>query len=220
MCGGRAHSPKVHAGALVHAWLRVSRGGLSTSTWDVNVRRGTAVFNGTVALVPSLKAPGFCQVYTSNGAGIVPIFADVSRNSHLMLRVRSRTPTYPGFKVSFAANTFNPIFASFKASFALMPTEDWQTVSLLFRPEFSKDWSPFTGDCDTVDPTGTRHRCCTKDNLDVCPSNKNLRSISQLGLWAEGHAGDFHLEVSAIGAGYGPSENRLSRAQSNATRRS
>lgn len=176
-------------------------GGLSQSTWDIRQDAAVANWSGVVAIVPSLGAPGFCTVATSDGMGLLPKFPDVSEFSHLMLRVRSRTPDYPGFKVSFAANTLNPQFKSFKSSFLLAPSTDWQLVTLPFVPSFSNDWSPFTGDCGGVDPSGRKHVCCTKETSHVCVSKRNLASISQLGIWAEGHTGAFHLEIDRIGAG-------------------
>jgi hypothetical protein len=184
-------------------------GGLSASDWQVKER--VAVWNGTVAIVPSLQAPGFCTAATSDGFGITARFPDVSAYSHLILRVRSSTPTYAGFKVSFAANTLNPQFSSFKAGFALSPTTDWQIVAVPFLPAFSNDWSPYTGDCGGTDPSGRKHDCCTRFTPDVCVSKRNLRSISQLGIWAEGHAGHFQLEIDRIGAGNLGSEAEIQR---------
>jgi len=177
-------------------------GGLSTSSWAVH--GAVAVWNGTVKVVPSLRAPGFCTAATWDGMGITARFPDVSAFTHLLLRVRSRTAAYAGFKVSFAANTLNPQFKSFKADFALAPTSDWQLVAIPFVPGFSNDWSPYDGECGGKDPTGRTHECCSKESPKVCASKRDLAAISQVGLWAEGHAGAFHLEVDRIGAGNAP----------------
>ena len=67
--------------------------------------------------------------------------------------------------------------------------------------QFSNDWSPFTGECDTKDPTGLQHHCCTEQHPEVCPTKKNLASITQLGLWTEGVKGTFSFQISWIGAG-------------------
>jgi len=53
---------------------------------------------------------------------------------------------------------------------------------------FSNAWSPSTGE-----PT---KKC--SDDPNVCPTDKNKADIYQLGLWAEGVAGNFHLEVQKI----------------------
>jgi hypothetical protein len=169
-------------------------GGLSKSTFVV--KDGMAIFNGTVEIVPQLKAPGFCNAETKL---TFKKFADVSSYSHLMLKVR--TPKdFKGFKVSFAANTLNPQFDSFKANYDVPVGSDWSYVAIPFN-SFSNDWSPYTGDCDTKDPTGKQHVCCSSDHPEVCPTAKNLRDIIQIGLWAEGVQGSFHLEIERIGAG-------------------
>lgn len=175
-------------------------GGLSTSTFKVDEVNHKAVFNGTVAVVPSLKAPGFCNAETT--AGYFTKFTDVSKFTHFIAVVRTSTPQYAGFKVSFAADVIIRQFYSYKANFpALADTEDWQVVAIPFSG-FSNDWSSYTGDCDTKDPNSraTQHHCCDADHPDVCPTAKNLRDISQIGLWTEGHAGNFHLEIQRLGA--------------------
>ena len=129
-------------------------GGLSASTMRIDNARSRAVFNGTVAIVPKLQAPGFCQTETKLFSGVRPAhFADVSAHSHLILVVRSSTPGFAGFKVSFAADTLNPLFHSFKANFRVPGGTAWQRVAIPWH-EFSNDWSPYTGDCDTTDPNG------------------------------------------------------------------
>ena len=128
-------------------------GGLSASTMRIENTRSRAVFNGTVAIVPKLQAPGFCQTETKLFSGVRPAhFADVSAHSHLILVVRSSTPGFAGFKVSFAADTLNPLFHSFKANFRVPGGTAWQRVAIPWH-EFSNDWSPYTGDCDTTDRT-------------------------------------------------------------------
>ena len=53
-----------------------------------------------------------------------------------------------------------------------------------------------------VPPGGSRkHVCCTPETPDVCPTASNLKHIMQIGIWTEGTAGDFHLEIKSIGAG-------------------
>merc|ERR1712032_1695924 len=116
----------------------------------------------------------------TSGGGVLRIANDASPFTHMLLRVRS-TMQYAGFKVSFAADTWNPTFKSFE--------------------NFSNDWSQYTGRCDTTDPNGKKHKCCSAEHPEVCPTKSNLKHISQLGIWAEGVAGKFHLEVKWIRAG-------------------
>ena len=66
---------------------------------------------------------------------------------------------------------------------------------------FSCDWSGYTGRCDTKDPTGDQHVCCTKETPEVCPTKDVLDAIDGIELWAEGAVGAFHLDVQSIGAG-------------------
>lgn len=173
-------------------------GGVSTSTWKIDKTNSkTAIWNGEVKVVPSLKAPGFCNAETENWFAK---FADVSAYTHLLVRVRSSTPDYRGFKVSFSADTLNVQFHSFKAMFNVSSANTWETVAIPFH-QFSNDWSAYTGRCDTKDPTGKQHHCCSPGHPEVCATKKNLKDISEVGLWTEGVAGKFNLEVAWIGAG-------------------
>lgn len=178
-------------------------GGQSVST--AVVENGALVFNGTNAIVPKLKAPGFCKASTSSSFWSKNHFNDASQflNGSLLLKVRSSTPEYKGFKVEFSAEGIprtSPFAGgSFKADFEVQGTE-WQVVSVPFNT-FSYDWSDFTGECDTKDPDGKEHVCCSAAHPEVCPTAKFLRRITAVAVWAEGTAGNFHLEVQWIGAG-------------------
>jgi len=135
-------------------------------------------------------------------------FPDVSQFFHgaLYLRLKSSTTAYSGFKVAFGATgAHRPTpsrhgGASFKADFALASTTEWQTVKVPFS-DFSIDWSEYTGECSTRDPTGQQHYCCTPEHPEVCVTMQHLKAVSGLELWAEGVAGDFALEIDWIGAG-------------------
>lgn len=172
-------------------------GGESTSKFSLNQTARTIVWNGIVRIVPSLKAPGFCNLETTNA--VTTRANDASPFTHILIRARTSTPEYAGFKFSFAADTLNRQFKSFKGVFNLTTTA-WTTVAIPFN-QFSNDWSPYTGDCFTKDPTGLQHKCCTPQTPEVCPTKKNLHDISELGIWTEGAAGTFNLEVLWIGAG-------------------
>lgn len=181
-------------------------GGLSTSSYKINETAHTIVWDGIVRIVPSLKAPGFCNLETTNG--ITARANDASPYTHLLIRARTSTPEYAGFKFSFAADTLNRQFKSYKGNFNLTTTE-WTTVAIPFN-QFSNDWSPYTGNCFTKDPTGLQHKCCSPQYPEVCPTKKNLKDMSELGIWTEGAAGTFHLEVLWIGAGNVTSDEDLS----------
>merc|ERR1712151_1479380 len=170
-------------------------GGQSSGSFTVDVAQGVGIFNGTARIVPSLSAPGFCNAETY----AFQDFPDGSGYDNIFLVARTTVPNYKGFKLSFAADTLNPQFKSFKSPIKFQTT-DWEVINVPLT-EFSNDWSSFTGDCFTTDPNGKEHRCCSPQNPDVCPKSRQLNDISQFGLWAEGYAGDFQVEIKAIGAG-------------------
>merc|ERR1712086_212053 len=160
-------------------------------------------FRGHCAIVPFLHAPGFCKV-TADGT-----FHDASTyaNGAMQLYVKSSTPAYKGFKVAFGAvgasrpHPSRHGGATFKANFALSGQHtDWQLVEVPFH-RFSIDWSEYTGDCSTKDPTGEQHVCCSSEHPEVCPTAAHLKAITSVEVWAEGSEGDFSLEIAWIGAG-------------------
>merc|ERR1712194_577912 len=73
------------------------RGGQSTGTWSLG--SGFGILDGEVVNVPALKAPGFIKA-AADGT-----FPDVSAfiNGSLVLTVRTSTPEYAGYRVSFVS---------------------------------------------------------------------------------------------------------------------
>jgi len=198
--------------ATYHKWQVTNdpvMGGQSKSTFEE--QGGLGKFAGTCAVVPFLKAPGFCKVTTESGLFVPARFPDASRfiDGALYLTLKSSTPAYKGFKVDFGAkNLTRPSgaihhgSASLKASFEL-PTEaadGFVTVKVPFS-SFSVDWSDYTGECDTKDPDGYQHVCCGAAHPEVCPQAHHLAHITSFSVWAEGVAGDFDLELKRIAAG-------------------
>jgi hypothetical protein len=192
-----------------HRWKEMSdpvMGGKSHGTFkrtlDVN-KNYVGEFGGFCAIVPFLKAPGFCKMETETFGK----FNDVSASfgGSLQLYVKSTTPDYKGFKVAFTAKGGQRPTpsrhggSSFKANFVLS-SSDWELVKIPFH-RFSIDWSEYTGECSTKDPTGEQHHCCTSEHPEVCPTAAHLRDIESLEVWAEGVEGSFGLQVMWIGAG-------------------
>ena len=195
-------------GAAAHEWRELNdpvMGGKSVATFAIAGKVG--VFNGTCAIVPSLKAPGFCSAQTKST--LVPQkFPDASAHVRggLAIAARTTTPAFGGFKVAFRAkgvpHTSIHGGGSFKAPFKLAAGQNATYVPF---SDFSYDWSPYTGQCDTKDPTGQQHHCCGAGDLaKYCPTAAFLAEITGLEIWAEGAEGDFHLEIESIEAVPGP----------------
>merc|ERR1711988_1003311 len=80
-------------------------GGKSTGTWSLG--SGFGIFDGEVVDVPSLKAPGFIKAAADGKFPDVSEFLDGS----LVLAVRSSTPDYAGYRVSFVSGAWSSSFA-------------------------------------------------------------------------------------------------------------
>ena len=164
-------------------------GGVSNSTWTVDDVGQKGVWVGGVEIVPSLSAPGFCNVMSARQQ-----WPDANGFTHLIIRARSMID-YKGFKVSFGADTWNLQFKCFKADFTMESTGEWEDIYVPFD-QFSNDWSSYTGEPIT--------KC--SDDPAVCPTDKNLQDIEQIGFWMEGAEGDFNFEVEYVRAGFAPEE--------------
>jgi hypothetical protein len=164
-----------------------------------------STWQGTVKNVSFLHAPGFCSIVAT---------ALTSKDAHafiaggMLLKVRSSTPAYTGFKLKFYGPNIPKHHGSHgygsgsQAQPFKVPASkngEWQSVFLPFHG-FSYDWSDFTGDCFTKDPDGFQHRCCDEKNHDVCPTAKQLEGLERVSIYAEGVEGDFQLEVQEVKA--------------------
>ena len=78
-------------------------GGQSHSTFAAT--SGVGKFEGKCAIVPFLKAPGFCKVSSTHPLLQPAHFADASRyiSGALYIEARSTSPAYKGFKVEMLA---------------------------------------------------------------------------------------------------------------------
>lgn len=163
-------------------------GGLSTSSFKVKPEEGLGIFNGTVRIVPSLKAPGFCNAEARTG--LMEKMADASAAiAGGMLYTVMSSGKMSSFKASFGTGLeYN--FGSYKADFDVPADGQFHQVYIPFTA-FSNKWSAATGEPTTK---------CSPSHKEVCPNTKVLRSLGSIGIWAEGAAGDFHLEVKSIAA--------------------
>ena len=172
-------------------------GGQSSGSWSLDTAGKYAKFNGTILDVPSLSAPGFIKA-AADGA-----FPDASSaaGGDLVLTVRSSTPSYTGFQVSFASGTVAPPYACagggsipfsrgcFKAPFRVPAGDTFNAIRVPFHT-FSDKWSP---------ATGKQTSSCAED-ASVCPTAATLKAIKRIEVWAEGADGAVHLEVLSISA--------------------
>jgi len=185
-------------------------GGGSTSDFKMT-SDNTGLFTGNCRIVGFLGAPGFAKLRAKDFQ-----FADVTGFEKLALRVKSSTPDYKGFKISFGApgvpNAKGPHFGpksdgAYKADFALSGN-DWQTVEVPLT-QFSYDCSKYTGRCDSQDPSsvanaGVQHECCADSGIepsspDVCVDSQYLSVVNDVEIWAEGVVGEFNLEIEWVG---------------------
>ena len=171
---------------------------MSTGTWDVDDEEGFGILNGTVKDVPKLKAPGFIAAYAKG------YFNDASMALHgdLVLKVRSSTPDYEGFRVSFSPKSLSAEYSCagggsipftnkcFKAHFMVPSSNDFVEIRIPFS-SFSDHWNPATGE---------QYITCSQDHPEVCPKEKDLEHIRWVEIWSEGAGGDVHLEVQSISA--------------------
>jgi len=159
-------------------------GGQSKGSFTIDTANKMAIFNGTCAIVPFLKAPGFIKVVSS---GAVP---DVSKCKNLVLNVQS-DGDYKGFRVSFSNDHYpgGKFFASgYKSNFQA-PVGKFGDVVLPFSG-FSSHWDDATGEPIT--------KCV--DDSKACPTDASLKNMKTISFWAEGVAGDVKLQVKSIRA--------------------
>jgi len=168
-------------------------GGKSSGTWTV--ADGAGVLDGEVVDVPSLSAPGFIKA-AADGK-----FPDASSGfgGSLVLTVRSSTPEYAGFRVTFVSGATSATFACsaggslplsrgcFKAKFSVPAGSDFTQIKIPFT-DFSDKWSSATGEQTTT---------CAQSS-DVCPTASKLSKIQRVEFWGEGANGKLHLEVQAV----------------------
>jgi len=159
-------------------------GGKSKGTFIIDDSNKVGTFNGTCAIVPFLKAPGFIKAVSS---GSTP---DVSKCKSLVISAKSTTD-FKGFRISFSNDHYagGKFFAyGYKSNFQPSVGE-FGDVVLPFSG-FSSHWDDATGEPITK---------CVGDSK-ACPSQSSLQNMKTLSIWAEGVAGDVNLEIKSIRA--------------------
>lgn len=181
-------------------------GGRSKSSFAVGTdgagNKNIGLFSGDVAIVPSLKAPGFCNAFVT-----IPN-KDASQYDAIEITLRSHGPL-TAFKSSWGGkgvpkdpSCHHPgcqyETGSFKASFNVTQqsaTAPPQKVIIPFT-DYTYEWSDFTGGC-----TDHGAKCCDPtQSPNTCPSKTALSQITQIGIWGEGTAGDFALDIFELRA--------------------
>jgi hypothetical protein len=181
-------------------------GGRSKSHFAVGTdaagNKNIGLFSGDVAIVPSLKAPGFCNSFVT-----IPN-KDASEYDAFEITLRSHGPL-TAFKSSWGGkgvpkdpNCHHPgcqyQTGSFKAGFNVTQQSATATPQKVVIPftDYTYEWSDFTGGC-----TDHGAKCCDpEENPNTCPSKTALSQITQVGIWGEGTAGDFALDIFSVKA--------------------
>lgn len=180
------------ASGTTHKWGENNdpvMGGQSTGTTTVS--GGMLIFDGNVAIVPSLKAPGFITSQTTDHGWFHSVpFPDVSSCEGVSFNVKSTVP-YKGYRFCFgdAHASGGKFFAyGYKSRFDA-PLNEFGTVQIPFK-NFTDFWDDATGD-----PIKT---CAASP--ENCPDQKTLKNMKTVAFWGEGVEGKVHLEVKEIGA--------------------
>lgn len=173
-------------------------GGQSNGSFTIDQSNSVGILDGFVNIVPKLNAPGFIEAWADD-SGFVDASAAI--DGDLVLTVKSSTPEYRGFRVSFAAGALSPSFSCaaggsiigsggcFKARFNVSASSGWTKVRIPFR-SFSDKWSSYTGD---------QVKTCKQDK-SVCPTAKKLSKIQAIGFWGEGVEGKVNLQIKSVEA--------------------
>jgi uncharacterized surface protein with fasciclin (FAS1) repeats len=160
------------------------------SSGKFTVTDGIGTMEGTVAIVPSLNAPGFINVEAQGK------YADVSSCAGVELDVRTTSDPeeYTGWRFSFGTDksACKQFFArGYHASFTPPSGDDFGKVQIPFN-EFTRCWS---------DATGEAIKTCADDS-SVCPTTARLQDLQSIQVWAEGKVGDVKIDIRSV-SGYG-----------------
>jgi len=175
-------------GSAPHKWTVENdpvMGGQSFSNFSLTTLAGNRTVGewmGQCRIVPSLQAPGFTIALTEEPA--LSTFPSVVGEDGLEVRMHNLHGNITSFNVAFCDTHINPYrcqFGTFKATFKMPHTNGFHTAFVPWS-SFSDKWDPATGQHTEENP----------------PTNASLASISQVQLWVEGLAGDFHVLIDGI----------------------
>lgn len=167
-------------------------GGESVAT--ATIVDGHGVLDGEVKIVPKLGAAGFIT-----GQSDIDVDASAAFGGDLVMKVRSSTPDYTGFKVSFAASAMSPTISCasggsfflgrgcFKSPFTVPAGDDFTEIRIPLS-EFTDKWDAATGELTTL----------CKDDPSVCPSADKLKKVQRVAIWGEGKEGAVHIEIDSV----------------------
>jgi hypothetical protein len=143
-----------------------------------------AAFDGKVAIVPFLQAPGFITMRASGGE-----YPDISSCTALKLVIMA-IREYHGYRISFGTLRLpNAQHATgYKANFEA-PLDTFDEVILPFT-DFSSHWDDATGDQIVT---------CAEDT-EYCPDAATLSNIKTISIWGEGVTGNIELRIKSISA--------------------
>jgi hypothetical protein len=174
-----------------HKWVEMNdpvMGGKSTGSFDVDATEKVGIFHGSVEIVSFLDAPGFIKAETTKGES----WPDASSCEGFEFSLRSSTPEYEGFRVSFGSkrppDAF-PYIYGFKADLKLSPEIGFQTVRLPFD-HFTDKWDAGTGNAVVT---------CA-ENKEYCPDEASKKDLFSIAVWGEGVEGKVDLELRSVAA--------------------
>jgi Complex I intermediate-associated protein 30 (CIA30) len=170
---------------MKHSWECLNdpvMGGKSTS--NLSFENGVANFNGNVAIVPFLHAPGFITFRSLVGS-----YPDISTCTAMKI-VLFTTIQYDGYRISFGTiHLPNGHHATGYKANLKVPLGSFEEVVIPFK-DFTSRWDDASGD-----PIVT----CSEDPT-YCPDLETLQNIKTISIWAEGVVGEVDLKIMSITA--------------------
>lgn len=171
----------------VHTWVQQNdpvMGGESSGTFSLE--NGVGVFQGSVVDVPSLSAPGFIKVQSTDRVA----YPNISSCDTLYIEAQADND-YTGYRVGLGReNAPNEFFFARGHKAPFLPSVGSLGRVEIPLSEFSSYWNDATGDIV---------KSCS-DFPEYCLTPQVLSNIQTASFWAEGVSGEVRLEISSFGA--------------------